>query len=177
MTNLFFVQIHSNDNVLADRRLYMTATPRIYSEKAQAKAKENQARLYSMIDESVYGEVLYELDFASAVEKELLTDYKVIVLAISESAVAQTLADELKEFEANLEDAGKLMCCWRALSKADSEEFPSYDPNPMRRAIAYCRTIKESKALTENFDRLFQEVPGVALRRKCAASRPERETR
>ena len=149
-----FVQIHDQQNVQADRRLYMTATPKVYAASARSKAGEVNAALCSMEDEELYGPVLYEIGFGNAVEQGLLTDYKVIVLTVPEDVVARGVHESLAKYELKLTDAGKLMGCWRALAKADGEEFPEDDQLPMRRAIAYCRDIKSS----EQVEALFGEV-------------------
>ena len=149
-----FVQIHDQNNMRADRRLYMTATPKVYAASARNKAGEVNAALCSMEDEALYGPVLYEIGFGSAVEQGLLTDYKVIVLTVPENAVARGARASLEKHELKLDDAGKLLGCWRALAKADEEEFPEDDRWPMRRAIAYCRDIRSSKQV----EALFKEV-------------------
>ena len=149
-----FVQIHDQQRVRADRRLYMTATPKVYAASARNKAGEVNAALCSMEDEALYGPVLYEIGFGSAVEQGLLTDYKVIVLTVPEDVIAKGVSESLAKHEIKLTDAGKLVGCWRALAKADEEEFPEDDQLPMRRAIAYCRDIKSS----EQVESLFNEV-------------------
>lgn len=152
-----FVQIHDQSNVRVDRRLYMTATPKVYAASARNRAGEVNAALCSMEDEELYGPVLYEIGFGSAVEQGLLTDYKVIVLTVPEGAVARGVSESLAKYEIKLTDAGKLLGCWRALAKADEEEFPEDDQLPMRRAIAYCQNIKSSEDLEELFSAIARE--------------------
>ncbi len=148
-----FVQIHDQEQVRADRRLYMTATPKVYASSARNKAGKLNAELCSMEDENLYGPVLYEVGFGDAVERGLLSDYKVIVLTVPQENIARTVRNTMAKYELKLDDAGKLIGCWRALVKIDEEEFKD-DPLSMRRAIAYCKDIKTSKLLAE----LFQEV-------------------
>ena len=152
-----FVQVHDQTNIRGDRRLYMTATPKVYAASARDKANQVQAALYSMEDESDFGPVLYELRFGDAIEKDLLSDYKVIILTVPEGLVAKSVHKALSEGELDLTDAGKLLGCWRALAKADESEFPEDDRLPMRRAIAYCRDIKSSKQIEAMFGRLANE--------------------
>lgn len=152
-----FVQVHRQANVRGDRRLYMTATPKVYAESARDKAKKVNAALYSMESEEDFGPVLYELKFGEAIELGLLIDYKVIILTVPEGLVARGVRKSLSKFEIDLKDAGKLVGCWRALAKADEEEFPEDDRLPMRRAIAYCRDIKSSKNIEQMFTELADE--------------------
>ncbi len=55
--------------IRADKRLFMTATPKVYGDNVKTKAGEVTAELYSMDDEDKYGPIAYELTFASAVEQ------------------------------------------------------------------------------------------------------------
>ena len=151
-----FVQIHDQEQVRTDRRLYMTATPKVYAASARNRAGKVNATLCSMEDEDIFGPVLYQIGFGSAVEQGLLTDYKVIVLTISEENVARTIGDALARYELRLDDAGKLIGCWRVLAKVDEEEFKE-DRLSMRRAIAYCKDIKTSKKLAALFHEVTQQ--------------------
>ena len=152
-----FIQIHDQKHVQVHRRLYMTATPKVYAPSARNRAGKLNATLYSMEDKSIYGPVLYEIGFGTAVEAGLLTDYKVIVLTVPEGAVASAMADNTdSDNELTLDERGKLIGCWRALAKVDKEEFGEEDHLPMRRAIAYCRDIKTSERLAKLFDEVTQ---------------------
>ena len=84
-----FVRIHSNENVNGAKRLYMTATQRIYTENAKRKVEGEAVTLASMDDEKVYGDVLFHKNFGWAVDNNLLTDYKVIVLVVDENLVSE----------------------------------------------------------------------------------------
>ncbi len=146
-----FTRIHCDSCIQTSRRLYMTATPKIYSESARERAGELATALCSMDDEGIYGSVLYEIGFAAAVEQDLLSDYRVIVLTISENLAAQVLAHFGGEFGDSLkiDDAALMIGCWRALAKADRDIFPENEREPMKRAIAFCRTIRSSQQLEQ----------------------------
>ncbi len=152
-----FVKVHDNETVRGRKRIYMTATPRIYGENAKSKARDARAVLASMDDAETYGEVLFHHGFARAVESGILTDYRVIVLAMDEGqvsgAVQKRLADENTELI--LDDATKIVGCWKALSKIGLEA--SGDPGPMRRALAFCRSIASSKLVRDEFGRVIEE--------------------
>lgn len=152
-----FIKVHYEDSVSADKRLYMTATPRLYSDEAKGKAAQADAILCSMDDEKLYGEEIYRIGFGEAVEKNLLTDYKVLILTVSEKdvplAVQRMVAN--KENEINSDDASKLIGCINALSKqilGDAGLIKDSDPEPMRRAVAFCQNIKISKKITTIFN-------------------------
>ena len=152
-----FVKVHDNDAIRGRKRVYMTATPRIYGENARSKARKADAILASMDDPELFGGVLFHHGFARAVESKILTDYRVIVLAMDESvvsgAVQKRLADENSEL--TLDDATKIAGCWKALSKAGLKGLAADDTDPMRRALAFCRNIKSSKMVRDEFGRVI----------------------
>lgn len=63
--------------IAAKRRLYMTATPRIFSEKTKLKGLDENVFLYGMDDEEIYGRTAFELTFGEALDLGLLTEYQV----------------------------------------------------------------------------------------------------
>ncbi|MCU1676418.1 MAG: damage-inducible protein [Frankiales bacterium] len=152
-----FVRVHDNGYLPAMKRLYMTATPRIFEDSSKAKAGEADAVLCSMDDEALYGPELHRLGFGEAVEANLLTDYKVLVLTVDEESVARTFQEQLSnaDHELNLDDAAKIVGCWNGLAKRGHAEH-AFNPDsaPMRRAVAFAGTIKDSKRIEE----LFTEV-------------------
>lgn len=131
-----FVMVHSNDNIMAKKRLYMTATPRIYSEDAKAT---EAVELCSMDDEALFGKELYVINFSTAVSLGLLVDYKVIVLSVEESVINRRLQKLLQDDDnqLNVNDAAKIIGCWKALSKQGLEGHG----DPMQRAVAFCQVI------------------------------------
>ncbi len=154
-----FVRVHDNTAIRGRKRLYMTATPRIYGENAKVKARDAQAVLASMDNPAIYGKVLFHHGFARAVESGILTDYRVVVLAMDEgqvsAAVQKRLADE--DSELVLDDATKIVGCWKALSKVGLEGAAASDPEPMRRALAFCRSIDSSKLVRDEFGKVVHE--------------------
>ena len=154
-----FVKVHDNEVIRGRKRIYMTATPRIYGETAKTRARDTETVLASMDDPALYGEVLFHHGFARAVESGILTDYRVIVLAMDEgnigAAVQKRLADE--DSELVLDDATKIVGCWKALSKAGLAETSDEDSGPMRRALAFCRSIESSKLVRDEFRQVIGE--------------------
>ncbi len=143
-----FVRIHDDDAIRAERRLYMTATPKVYAASARNRAGELAGSLCSMDDEKRYGPVLHETRFGDAVDGDLLSDYRVIVLTVPESLAANIRIREFSEGEPlTLDERGKMIGCLRALAKTDGEQFPEDDRAPMRRAIAFCNLVKSSQRL------------------------------
>ncbi len=155
-----FVKTHDNAVIRGRKRLYMTATPRIYGESARSKAREVSAELASMDDPETYGETLFYLGFARAVEKGLLSDYRVIVLAMDEGLVSAQVQARLADAdnELKLDDATRIVGCYKALAKEGLSDAP--DGVPMRRAIAFCRDIASSKLVEKHFSGVVDEFLG-----------------
>ena len=152
-----FTKVHDADFIKAKKRLYMTATPRLYDDNTKSKAAELEAVLCSMDDLALYGEEIYRIGFGEAVERDLLTDYKVLILTLNDKdvppAVQRMIAD--KETEITTDDASKLIGCINALSKqflGDDGSTKSADPAPMKRAVAFCANIATSKKITATYN-------------------------
>ena len=168
-----FVKVHDQKFIRGKKRLYMTATPRIYSGVVKNKAIETDAVLCSMDKTAQYGDTLYELTFSYAVDQGLLTDYKVIVLAVDEELVSTGVQKRLTDANSELvlDDATKIIGCYRALAKLDmtesqptggepateSNNFVNGDRAPMKRAVSFCRRIYKSKLIKDEFSRVVDE--------------------
>lgn len=154
-----FVMVHSNDNIMAKKRLYMTATPRIYSEDAKAT---DGVSVVSMDNEEVFGRELFVINFSTAVSLGLLVDYKVIVLSVEESVINRRLQSLLQDEnnQLNVDDAAKIVGCWKALSKQGLEG----QGDPMQRAVAFCQVIntdykgKKHKVSSKLISEMFSDV-------------------
>lgn len=144
-----FVKIHDANFIRAAKRLYMTATPRIYGDMAKASAEKDDIALCSMDDESLYGKNLHVVTFSEAVKRGLLVDYKVIVLAVEEAHVSRRLQELLKDEDNQLkvDDAAKIVGCWKALCKHGLSKDLSGDGHAMKRAVAFCQVIEISKGI------------------------------
>ncbi|HBP1197705.1 TPA: DEAD/DEAH box helicase [Pseudomonas aeruginosa] len=161
-----FVRVHDADYIRATKRLYMTATPRIYGDNAKLKAESGEVTLCSMDDEALYGKELFVINFSEAVQRGLLTDYKVLVLTVEESTISRRLQEMLKDENNQLkvDDAAKIVGCWKALAKQGLAENLVGDDQPMRRAVAFCQVISPNykgtkhKVSSINIASMFQSV-------------------
>jgi predicted helicase len=152
-----FTKVHDNQFIRAKKRLYMTATPRLYSDDSKSKAAQNDAILCSMDDDKLYGAEIYRIGFGEAVERDLLTDYKVLILTLNDKDVPPIIQKMIadKNQEINSDDAAKLIGCINALSKqilGDAGILKDSDPEPMRRAVAFCPTIKVSEKIAATYN-------------------------
>jgi predicted helicase len=152
-----FVRVHDDAYLGGDRRLYMTATPRVYGDDAKTDAKNADAAVASMDNEQYYGPEFHRLGFGDAVEAGLLTDYKVLILAIDEGVVTKTIQEGLAggTSELSINDAAKIIGCWNAMAKrsgtfSDGSGFAEGEA-PMKRAVAFARSIADSKEIAARF--------------------------
>ncbi len=165
-TRSAFTKVHDNDFIKAEKRIYMTATPRIYTAQAKNKAKEkDESVLYSMDDEATYGEEMFRLNFSRAVDEGLLTDYKVFILSTSKDLLEDINFDDYGDLKKpNVDDLNlqaRIMGSVSALSKLmmdTDESVTNADPNPMKRAVAFCGTIALSRYSQKTFDIINQHL-------------------
>ncbi|WP_367705515.1 type ISP restriction/modification enzyme [Helicobacter pylori] len=175
-----FTLCHSDENIKAKQRLYMTATPKVYSESSKAKAKESDNVIYSMDDADTFGEEIYTLNFSKAIALDLLTDYKVIILAVRKdnlSGVTNSVNKKISQLKAegtkldkkliNNEFVCKIVGTHKGLAKQDlivlddenKEDHNlqnKYDTAPSQRAINFCKSINTSKNIKDSFETIME---------------------
>ena len=152
-----FTEVHSNSNVNGELRLYQTATPKIYDQNTKKKAKKNSIVVASMDDKSIYGDEIFRLGFGDAVARGILTDYKVSVLAVSESYINKDMQKIMSaDNQLKVDDIGKIIGVWNAMVKRDGITG-EITGAPMKRAIAFTDTIKHSKLISNEFNQVVND--------------------
>ncbi|QTP03353.1 DEAD/DEAH box helicase [Helicobacter pylori] len=175
-----FTLCHSDENIKATKRLYMTATPKVYSESSKAKAKEKDNVIYSMDDAETFGEEIYTLNFERAIALDLLTDYKVIILAVRSenlSGVTNSVNKKISQLEAkgtkldkkliNNEFVCKIVGTHKGLAKQDviALNDENQEDNDLKnkadtfvsqRAISFCKSIQTSKNIKDSFQTIME---------------------
>ena len=151
-----FQRVHDPAFIRAGKRLYMTATPRIYGDRAQRKAAAKQILLASMDDEKLFGQNFHQLGFGKAIDEEILCDYQVIIQEVDLEQASRYLDAELRaeESEINLDNGARMIGCWNALRKHGKPGVFAENEPPARRAVAFSNRIAQSKL----FDQYFQTV-------------------
>ena len=155
-----FVLVHDAERIRATKRLYMTATPRLYTEGAKSKAASHSVEVFSMDDAATYGPEFHRLPFSRAVEQDLLADYKLVVLAMSEQHVDAALQSHLAsgKSEINITDAAKIIGCWQALQNPENRRRSDGPIPRLTRAIAFTNTIASLKSLEAHWDRIVEDA-------------------
>lgn len=151
-TQSYFTMVHEEVFIRGKKRLYMTATPRIYTDDSKKKANENSVVLYSMDDEAVFGPEFHRLTFSEAVEADILSDYKVLILTVDAAEALALFGDDIhdeKKLDAKLTDEAKIIGCLRAFAKRfPKDEDDDIDNSPMQRVVAFTNSINDSKHVT-----------------------------
>lgn len=88
-TNTVFGTVLDDRLLKADRRLFATATPRIYRASLKKAAEEFGVEVVDMSDESRFGKRFHTLTFGEAIRRELLTDYRVVIVAVDNGRVRE----------------------------------------------------------------------------------------
>ena len=165
-----FSRIHDANYIAGTKRLYMTATPRLFDDNVKGKAAEHSAELYSMDDEAIYGPEFHRLGFGDAVEMGLLTDYKVLVMTVDESVAADAMARFTggSGQELTLSLASAMIGAWNGVAKRSGKEQGTssgfaVDAEPMRRTVAFAKDIKTSKEITETYPALIRNYQSLLL--------------
>ena len=157
MDDSAFVKVHDADFIKSKKRLYMTATPRLYDVEAQSKAAKNDVPLWSMDNEAYFGKEIHRIGFGEAVERGLLTDYKVIILTLNDKDVPVAVQKMITNGEAEIktDDLTKLIGTVNALSKQflgnESIKIEG-DESPMKRAVAFCGSIANSTNIAASYN-------------------------
>ena len=155
-----FVLVHDADRIRASKRLYMTATAKLYTQRVKTKAADYNVDVFSMDDEEKYGPQFHRLPFSKAVEIGELSDYKVAIFGISESKVNSALGGNTGRYgsEININDATRIIGCWRALQNPENKDKDDETLKPLRRVIAFTNKIDESKALVRYWNDVIEDA-------------------
>ena len=155
-----FVLVHDAERIRSEKRLYMTATPRLYTEGVKAKAAQHDVEVFSMDDPAIFGPEFHRLPFSKAVGQRLLSDYKVVILTMYEPDADAALQGYVGTggSEINITDATKIIGCWRALQNPEGMRGESEKINPLTRVIAFNNTIRNSKRLVEHWNGVVESA-------------------
>ena len=98
----------SDKNILINKRLFLTATPRHYD--LRKRNKDGDFITVSMSDEKMYGRVSYRLSFSAAVSAKIIVPYKVIISV----SLNKDLDDEVLRTGSTLVRRNQIQAKWVA---------------------------------------------------------------
>jgi predicted helicase len=144
--NSYYTKVHYEDYIGSKRRLYMTATPRIYTENIKGKAMEEQKEIISMDDESIFGPEFHNLTFYDAVHRySALCDFKVRV-AVMDSDTMDKMMQQLQAGEENhvpINEKSLMASVWHAIQHPGADDTKSL----LQRVIFFADMINSSKII------------------------------
>jgi superfamily II DNA or RNA helicase len=139
--------------IRARKRLFMTATPRVLSKRIKTKADTEDIEVASMDDESLFGTVLHRLNFSEAINKELLTDYRVVVIGVDDPEVqAQIIHRPLSTTSNGVETDYETLANHISLAKA----IRDYN---LQRFITFHGRVKGAKKFSEDHPAIVEWLP------------------
>ncbi len=168
-----FMKVHDNGFIQAKKRLYMTATPRIYGVNAKSEAKKitADAVVCSMDDEAIYGQEITRISFGQAVNLGCLSDYKVIILTVDPKDLPPSVVEKFEDKdkkEIDLTTATRLVGAIHGLSKqliGDGGRTLAEDPKPCTRALVFATKIGSVDEIgtSKNIEAIFPTVSKLYL--------------
>ena len=75
--------------IKSDRRLFATATPRVYRTSLKKAAEEFGVEVVDMNDENSFGRRFHTLSFGEAIKRDQLTDYRVLIVGVDNERVKE----------------------------------------------------------------------------------------
>ena len=168
-----FRAVHG-DALQSSKRLYMTATPRIYTASSRTALKTRGIETVDMGDLDVYGPELHTLSFSKAVNAGMLSDYRVIVLGIHEDRAPPGVTSQLislgedrevargKPLVVTSQDVIRLLGTSLAINGV-TEGSEEEGPGRLHRTIAFSNSIARSSFYAEGMK--LPELRRITTRR------------
>ena len=158
-----FTAILDNTQIRSAKRLFATATPRTYSSTVHKAAEDRGVEVVGMDNAALFGEVLYALPFGKAIERKLLTDYRVVIIGVDDPTIAQWIANrELVSTGTGIETDSESLAAQIGLLKA----IKDYD---LKRIISFHSRVNRAEAFATDIQQTMEWIsdehrPGGTLR-------------
>jgi superfamily II DNA or RNA helicase len=150
-----FATILDGEKIRSEKRLFTTATPRIFGKSVRDAAKARDVKILSMDDPDVFGPELHRLTFGEAIERDLLTNYQVVIVGVDEPMVAEWIDQgELLQFKPDMHTDARSLAAKIALIKA----IRDYD---LQRMISFHSRVNAAKQFSQEVSDIIEFVPEV----------------
>ncbi len=142
-----------NGEIHARKRLFMTATPRTYTDRVKAKAEEADIEVASMDDTTTFGPVAHRLSFGEAIRKNLLSDYRIVVVGIDDPTYKKMVDQRrIVETDTDIKTDAKTLARHVAVAKAIRDWG-------LRRTITFHSRINAAKDFANLLPRVVEWMP------------------
>ncbi len=154
-TDADYATVLNERKIVGQKRLFMTATPRTYTTAAKTKSEERGVEITSMDDEHVYGPVLHKLSFGEAIKQDLLSDYRVLIVGVTDPQV-QDLIDrrELVSVNDSVNTDARTLAAHIGLAKATKD----YN---LKRTISFHSRIKSADQFAKDHLKILDWLPAT----------------
>ena len=148
-----YLTVLDNDQIPAAKRLFMTATPRIFQAHFQKQAADSGVEVVSMDSEESFGPVLHKLSFGEAIEQDLLTDYQVVVVGIDNPRYSEMITERsLVQTENDIQSDAQSFASHIGLAKA----MKTYD---LKRVISFHSRVSAAKDFANKLPEVIDWMP------------------
>lgn len=148
-----FATVLDSKKIPTKKLLFMTATPRTYTTAVKQMASDRGVEMSSMDDEKVFGKELHKLSFGQAIEQDLLTDYRVVIVGVTDPQVQELIERrELVSVAGVVETDARTLAAHIGLAKAVKD----YD---LKKTISFHGRIKTAQAFAQDFPKIVEWMP------------------
>jgi predicted helicase len=167
-----FKIVHSNEHIIGKKRLYMTATPKVFDVKEEERLKleeEFLVKIYDMSDEENFGPTFFEYSFRKAIEEGYLSPYRVVVLMVDKKDIQEKLFEYLLDNEKlSVDDTTKIVGLGRLIRGEIYNEDGTLLDLSVKRGIVFVNRVSKSEQIAEDFplvyEKYFEEKPQAEIR-------------
>ena len=152
-TDADYATVLDEKKIVAEKRLFMTATPRTYTTVAKTKAEERGVEITSMDDEHIYGLVLHKLSFGEAIKQELLSDYRVLIVGVTDPQVQDLIERRaLVSVNDSVTTDARTLAAHIGLAKATKDYA-------LKRTISFHSRIKTADQFARDHAKILEWLP------------------
>ena len=149
-----FTTVLDGNAIRSHKRLFTTATPRMYGNSVKAAAQERGTEVYGMDDVAAFGPELHRLSFGQAIEQDLLTDYQVVVIGVTEPMVKVWIEEQIL-----LQTSSDLVMDARSLA-AKVGVLKAIKDYGLERIISFHSKVASAKQFAKEINELLEFIPG-----------------
>ncbi|MFI0901877.1 Helicase associated domain protein [Streptomyces sp. NPDC020983] len=142
--------VHHDDQVPAARRLYLTATPRVWDRDTGSDEDGPDEPVASMDDETVFGPVAYRLTLSDAIDLGLLADYQILVPVVTDTDLRDWLATGPRAGADGVRLAGRQVAVLRAIAD-----------HHLRRVLTFHHRVADARAFATTLADTAHTLPST----------------
>jgi predicted helicase len=147
-----FSTVLDNNRIIATKRLFATATPRTYTASVKKTAEDRGIEVACMDDEAVFGKVLYSLPFGKAIQQNLLTDYRIVIIGVDSPMIAEWIKNrEFIKTDSGIENDAESMAAQIGLLKA----IKDYD---LKRVISFHSRVSRAESFKNDVHQVLNWI-------------------